>query len=51
MLVNFGLEIYNGCSGRGNKQVGSRGGEIAGLNEMVNGSFNSFLVGTGRIGI
>ena len=40
------------CSGRGSKQVGSRGGQIAGLNEMVNSySFNSFLVGKGRIGI
>ena len=26
-------------------------GQIAGLNEMVNSSSNSFLVGKGRIGI
>ena len=29
-------------TGRGSKQVGSSGGKIAGLNEMVNSSFNSF---------
>ena len=33
-------------TGRGSKQVGSSGGKIAGLNEMVNSSFNSFLVGS-----
>ena len=43
MVVNIRLEIYERCSRRGSKQVGSRGGQIVGLNEVVNSDFDSFL--------
>ena len=38
-----------GVLGDGGKQFRSRGGKIAGLNEIVNSSFNSLLAGKGWI--